>query len=75
MEVASDPPVAATDLHPLSPQTRSAAAGSVRLTTTIPPHIEQGLREIAQNDELPVSAVVRRALSTYIKIRNREVAS
>lgn len=75
MALASGQPVPPKVLHPLSPQNPAGGAGRDRLSVTISARVEQRLREIAELEELTVSAVARLALSAYIKKYDREVAS
>ena len=68
--LVSQRPVVADVLQPLSPQNPSAATG--RLTISLGERTKQAVREIAEEEELSISDVVRRALRMYIKNRTRE---
>lgn len=71
----SQQPVEADVLQPLSPQNLPVSTGRIRLSATIPEWVERRLREMAEAEEEPMSAIVRRALAKYIRERDKGKAS
>ena len=56
-------------------KSHSRRSGRGRFTVTVSSHADARLREIAEDEEIAVSEVIRKAIRTYLKIKDQQRTS